>query len=398
MSCNQDKCVCEYNDFQRPRYFHGMLLDDKDFLAEQGYHAQKRRFLNRMLHGSGVVCGLDLKGDKGGKWLDLSAGLAFDCCGNEIWVNKSRRLDLAQLLPPKKALPGGAECKEPDADDGLTRYYIGIRYEERATDPVSVYLPGAGCEERTCENSRVKEGYCVEVAKCCPKKYPDNYPPALLKSLCECREEPDDKAAEDQKNGPARCGTCAGLTGKDKCQCDHLENFGERSLPCPECGACDEPCHVVLGEIALDKEGKLQNVCINECRDYVLTGRMVQHLILSTFTDVDKYIKFEDGRPFGATASELAYNPIKALRWYLANFVMKAGKTEFTQECPGLTQGQGRAATAEEMERRLARVEEHHAEQLRITEARINKKSDEAIRKLTRTVEELKKQPPPQPQ
>lgn len=398
MSCNQDKCVCEYNDFQRPRYFHGMLLDDKDFLAEQGYHSKKRRFLNRMLHGSGVVCGLDLNGEKGGKWLELTAGLAFDCCGNEIWVGKSRRLDLAQLLPPKKALPGGAECQEPDNDDDkLTKHYIGIRYVERATDPVSVYLPGAGCEERTCENSRVKEGYCVEVVKCCPKKYPDNYPPTLLKSLCECKDEPEsDNADEGQKNGPARCGTCGDFTGKKKCQCDHLENFSEQSLPCPECGNCDEPCHVILGEISLDKEGRLQNICINECRDYVLTGRMVQHLILSTFTGVEKNMKFEDNRPFGTTASELAYNPIKALYWFLRNFVMQEGGLDFI-ECPGLTAAQGRTTPSEELEQRLAEERVRFAAQLKKSEETIKKQNEVAIRKLSQSIEEVKRQPP-QPQ
>ncbi|HET9531898.1 MAG TPA: hypothetical protein VFQ92_16180, partial [Blastocatellia bacterium] len=170
MSAKKEKSVCDYNEFRRPRYFHGMLLDDKDFLAEQGYHAGKRRLLNRMLHGSGVVCGLDLNGKKGAQWIEVTSGLALDCCGNEIWVNKSRRFDLAQLLPAEKLPPDKAICKEPEEGDELKQYYIGIRYDEKGTDPVSVYLPGAGCEERTCENSRVKEGYCIEIAECPPKK------------------------------------------------------------------------------------------------------------------------------------------------------------------------------------------------------------------------------------
>ena len=76
MSANTDKCAdkdktfCDYNEFRRLRYFHGMLLDDKDFQAEQQYHAGKRRLLNRMLHGSGVVCGLDIKGKKDGQWIE----------------------------------------------------------------------------------------------------------------------------------------------------------------------------------------------------------------------------------------------------------------------------------------------------------------------------------------
>src|SRR5688572_23700344 len=92
---NKDKSACDYNEFRRLRYFHGMLLDEKDFREEQQYHAGKRRLLNRMLHGSGVVCGLGLKGKKDTRWIEISSGLALDCSGNEIWVPKKKQIDLA---------------------------------------------------------------------------------------------------------------------------------------------------------------------------------------------------------------------------------------------------------------------------------------------------------------
>src|SRR5262249_8563164 len=157
-----------YNEFRRPRYFHGMLLTDKDFLAEQTYHAGKRRLLNRTLHGSGVVCGLDLNAQRGGQAIEVTPGLALDCCGNEIWVANAVSLDLAKLLPSKAASKGKCiqESKPEDAGGEPKSYYLGIRYEEKASDPVSVYLPGAGCEERTCDYSRNKEGFCLEIVEC----------------------------------------------------------------------------------------------------------------------------------------------------------------------------------------------------------------------------------------
>jgi hypothetical protein len=231
MSANNEKSRCDYNEYRRPQYFHGMLLDDKDFLDEQNYHAGKRRLLNRMLHGSGVVCGLILT-KQGDEAIAVSAGLALDCCGNEIWVNKSLQLPLTKLIDAAKNSVAKNPCAEPAPGQNL-KCYLGIRYDEKGTNPVAVYLPGAGCDERTCKNSRVKEGYCFELVASCPKKQ---------EPLAEC---------------------------------------GQPS-PCPECEHCDKPCYVILGQIEYNEQGKIVNLYPEECREYVITGRLLQQLILST--------------------------------------------------------------------------------------------------------------------
>jgi hypothetical protein len=156
MKANQNKTVCDYNEFRRPRYFHGMLLDSQDFLDEQAYHANKRRLLNRSLHGSGVVCGLDLNAKCGGQSIEVTTGLALDCCGNEIWVANAVSLDFAKLLPPKNSPKGKQECEDLEDESGKKpkSYYLGIRYQEKGSDPESVYLSGSDCGERTCEYSR----------------------------------------------------------------------------------------------------------------------------------------------------------------------------------------------------------------------------------------------------
>ena len=43
---------------ERNRYFYGKLLTVRDFEAEQNYASAKRRLVNRVVHGAGVVCGL----------------------------------------------------------------------------------------------------------------------------------------------------------------------------------------------------------------------------------------------------------------------------------------------------------------------------------------------------
>jgi hypothetical protein len=338
MSANTEKCadkdkaVCDYNEFRRLRYFHGMLLDDKDFRAEQQYHAGKRRLLNRMLHGSGVVCGLDLKSKKDARWIEVTSGFALDCSGNEIWVNKTQRVDLASLLPPKEK-PKSADCK-PTPDDGdIKTYYIGIRYEEKPTDPVSVYLPSASCEERTCENSRYKEGFCIEVVDCCP----DPVKPGLWKKLCDC----ETGKAETDPLGQL-CGKCGEMPKKDAtsqgtaanerdrmeawCKCVQLEEFCESSVECPECCSCDKPCYVVLGQIKV-RDCKIVSVCMNECRRYVLTGRMIQHMLLGVFGGSEEYFYASvNGTEVPIpNVGEMVNNPMVALCWYLENRLIKGG-------------------------------------------------------------------------
>ena len=69
--------------FERNRYYVGKLLTSADFQAEQTYNSHKRRFLNEMMFGSGIVCGLGVYSLD-----DLSimvdSGVAVDGCGREI--------------------------------------------------------------------------------------------------------------------------------------------------------------------------------------------------------------------------------------------------------------------------------------------------------------------------
>ena len=72
--------------FERNRYYTGKMLTTADFEAEQAYMNNKRRFLNQMVTGSGIVCGLsvisldDLS-------LMIESGMAIDDTGREIAVS-----------------------------------------------------------------------------------------------------------------------------------------------------------------------------------------------------------------------------------------------------------------------------------------------------------------------
>jgi hypothetical protein len=395
---DKDKSVCGYNESGRLRYFHGMLLDDKDFTAEQRYHINKRRFLNRMLHGSGVVCGLGLEGEKDGRWIEVKSGFALDCSGNEIWVPHDERIELASLLPPKDKGKDQAECEEPDDQGKPKTYYIGIRYDEKPTNPVSVYLPSGNCEERTCENSRYKEGYCIEVVQCCPEK---NGYSGVLKDFCDCQKYPDRaketvKKAEGTKS--AACPICDKVDGDEKkCKCIKLEEFCEQSVPCPECSSCDKPCFVVLGQITVDKDCRLDSVCINECRRYVLTGHLLRHMFRGVFTGSEDYfyadvngqknyfLKKTDEMA-QSPIEEMAQNPIKALCLFLRYKLIEDGKFKYA-ECG--VEKKDRDSNVEEqmyaMQVQLRKLSDSN-EQLRVDLSRAN----EDVKVHSERVEEMR--------
>ncbi len=46
--------------FCRNRYYKGKMLTSSDFQAEQMYMNHKRRFLNQMVAGAGIVCGMSV--------------------------------------------------------------------------------------------------------------------------------------------------------------------------------------------------------------------------------------------------------------------------------------------------------------------------------------------------
>ena len=327
MIANKEKCadkdsgVCDYNEYQRLRYFHGMLLDDAAFQAEQAYHIRKRRFLNRMLHGWGVVCGLELTGKKGDRSIDVTSGMALDCCGNEIWVPHRKPIDLLSLLPCEDKGKKEGECFEENEETPKS-YYVGVRYYERPSSPVSVYLPSGSCEERTCENSRVKEGYCIELVRCNEKPKPEGIN-GIIKDLCAC----DATFKPEEKDLPV-CPDYTSADPKELCQQLIMSRFCEQSVPCPECCSNDKPCFVVLGQIKIDKNCKLDSICLNECRRYVLTPRLLQHILLTVFTGAlgeDGYIKLVDkeGKETFALpeVQDWVYNPMKAICAWLPNLV-----------------------------------------------------------------------------
>ena len=85
--------------FERPRYFAGKLVTVEDFELEQRYHIEKRRLLNRMLQGAGIVTGLGVAESEQGT-VTVAPGFALDPHGREILVSESQQLAIPDLGEP----------------------------------------------------------------------------------------------------------------------------------------------------------------------------------------------------------------------------------------------------------------------------------------------------------
>lgn len=81
---------------ERPRYFAGKLVTAEDFELEQRYHIEKRRLLNRMLRGAGIVSGLGVvEGEQG--TVTVAPGFALDPHGCEILVSEPQQLAIPEF-------------------------------------------------------------------------------------------------------------------------------------------------------------------------------------------------------------------------------------------------------------------------------------------------------------
>lgn len=128
--------------FERNRYYAGKLLTSADFEAEQLYMNNKRRFLNRIMFGSGIACGLSVVNLD-----DLSilveSGVAIDAAGREIVVDST--------IVKKLSAVEGFDALQTD----MAGLYI--RYKEDAVH--DVYCGDIGADGKEYESNRIDESY-----------------------------------------------------------------------------------------------------------------------------------------------------------------------------------------------------------------------------------------------
>lgn len=128
--------------FIRNQYFFGKLLTQRDMEAEQTYFNNKRRLMNAILYGSGVVCGFSvLKAD--GSAVVIESGIALDGLGRELVLDKPVITRLSEL-------------RGFEQDRGAAPYvYLCAEYAETPIEPLHAMTDTALAETRF---GRTEEG------------------------------------------------------------------------------------------------------------------------------------------------------------------------------------------------------------------------------------------------
>jgi hypothetical protein len=166
---------CHLDCLERPRFFCGQLLTDKDLSDLVGWTQDKMR-LARYRGGWGVACGLEVHCDpKRQGWLIVTAGYAVSCCGDDIVVCADAAVDVRGFCGEADDPCGELRRKEDKvAVDVDTAPFQGarpeevraidlfVRYREALTDPQTALGRGVCKEAAECEYGRVRESYVLE--------------------------------------------------------------------------------------------------------------------------------------------------------------------------------------------------------------------------------------------
>jgi hypothetical protein len=128
---------------KRPHYFDHQFLIEADFTAEQNYHLDMRRRLNKLLYSHGIAEGLEVAKTTN-KSVTVRPGAAIDRDGREIILEANQVLDLSDT-----------------AQFGAgTVVFITAAYQEQQSDP-STATGAAG-------NTRITEQPLIQAIRVAP--------------------------------------------------------------------------------------------------------------------------------------------------------------------------------------------------------------------------------------
>lgn len=140
--------------FERNRYFYGKLLTVRDFESEQKYFNDKRRLLNRLLFGSGVLSGMTVVAVDD-KTVSVEMGVAIDYIGREIVIPAPVTMKLSMI-------------------EGFTNneykknVYLCVAYDEKGKEPVHSVGNASVRSDEVSEYNRVLESYRLFINETAP--------------------------------------------------------------------------------------------------------------------------------------------------------------------------------------------------------------------------------------
>lgn len=128
--------------FERNRYYPGKMLTSVDFQAEQNYYINKERFLNGLMYGRGIVCGMGVFSLDDQSIL-IESGAAIDGSGRDVVIDSS-------VVKKLSAIEGF---------DSLQGDVARLKVRFREQDVHSVYSVNHKEDDKEYEYNRISEGY-----------------------------------------------------------------------------------------------------------------------------------------------------------------------------------------------------------------------------------------------
>ncbi|MBD2867580.1 hypothetical protein [Paenibacillus arenilitoris] len=140
--------------FERNRYFYGKLLTVRDFESEQKYFNDKRRLLNRLLYGSGVLSGMQVVAVDD-KTISVEMGVAIDYIGREIVIPSPVTLKLSMIEGFMN-------------NEYKKNVYLCVAYDEKGKEPVHSVGNSSIRNDEVSEYNRVLESYRLFIVEEAP--------------------------------------------------------------------------------------------------------------------------------------------------------------------------------------------------------------------------------------
>jgi hypothetical protein len=145
---------------KRLNYEFGMVLGVNDFRQEQEHHEWKHRLSNRLLHGSGTVCGLKISAVAvtGGNDVEIhiSPGYAITPKGNWVSVESEQCGQLNQWLQNHK------NNLSPPPGAGKQHVFVSLCYDECFTELVPIAGQACASDEDSAKPSRILETFKIQ--------------------------------------------------------------------------------------------------------------------------------------------------------------------------------------------------------------------------------------------
>jgi hypothetical protein len=154
--CGGLECLC------RPRFFAGQLLTEEDLNRLERYVVEKNKLHNRYLHGSGVVCGLEVVCHPCPDRVTVRTGYALSPCGEDIVVCQDAVVNVCELIQKCRPTTHAPDCDpyhssgDENCQDLVETWVLAICYDEKPSRGITA-LRGdsgaAGCSRCNCGGS-----------------------------------------------------------------------------------------------------------------------------------------------------------------------------------------------------------------------------------------------------